>query len=136
MLVGILLSYGVPLCWVAAVKEMVQNIGGSLELIIRNVAAGPWHTKEKNRPGVELRQGHEAFPRDFLESIPECILKAHACLVAGKEDGAFTDWRLHDAIPRFAVEDTETTKMVRHYGHLAIILKRDRKNTTQATVCH
>ena len=28
------------------------------------------------------------------------------------------------------IEDTQTTKMARHYGHLAIILKRDRKNTT------
>jgi hypothetical protein len=27
-----------------------SNIGGPLELMIRNVAAGPWHTKEKNRP--------------------------------------------------------------------------------------
>ena len=50
--------------------------------------------------------------------------------MAGKDDGAFNDWRLHDAIPRFAVEDTQTTKMVRHYGHLAIILKRDKNSTS------
>ena len=33
-------------------KEMVQNIGGSLELMIRNVAARPWHSK-KRPPGVD-----------------------------------------------------------------------------------
>ena len=41
----------------AAVKEMVQTLVGSLELIIRSVAAGPWHTKQKNRPEL-IRAAH------------------------------------------------------------------------------
>jgi hypothetical protein len=34
-----------------------SNIGGSLELIIRSVAAGPWHTKQKSRPEL-IRAAH------------------------------------------------------------------------------
>jgi hypothetical protein len=49
MLVGILLSYGLLLC--RSGEGNGSNIGGSLELMIRN-GARPWHSK-KRPPGVD-----------------------------------------------------------------------------------
>src|SRR3979411_250624 len=34
----------------------------------------------------KVRQGHKAPARDFFEPLPERILEAHVCLVAGEDD--------------------------------------------------
>src|SRR5258708_7118624 len=50
----------------------------------------------------QLRKGHAALAGDFLQTVPELVFKADACLVACNDNRTLRNRRLQDFLPQMS----------------------------------